>query len=135
MQTLREWFTAPWLQWIALLLLCSAYLQGAWDKLRDFPSAVAEVRHLGLVPAVPLAVMTIAVELAGSLMVLSGWNRWLGALLLAGFTASANLLADRFWTRPGSERRQVANTFFEHWGLVGAFVLVAWIDLGGLHAR
>jgi hypothetical protein len=25
----------------------------------------------------------------------------------------------------------VANSFFEHWGLAGGFLLVAWHDLGG----
>lgn len=132
-EALRALFTAPAVQWLALLALCSAYLQGAADKLRDFPGAVAEMRHFGLAPAAPLAAATIALEVAAPLMVLAGWHRWLGALLLAGFTVAANLLADRFWALPRAERRPVANAFFEHWGLAGAFVLVAWIDLGGPH--
>jgi uncharacterized membrane protein YphA (DoxX/SURF4 family) len=130
MDGLRSIFVAPWVHSVALLLLCSAYLQGAFDKLRDFPGAVAEMRHFGLAPAAPLAVATIVLELAASAMVVTGRYRWLGALALAGFTVLASLLADRFWALPAAQRRPVANSFFEHWGLAGAFLLVAWHDLG-----
>ncbi|RCW74510.1 DoxX family protein [Pseudorhodoferax soli] len=130
MDIVRSAFAAPWVQSLALLLLCGAYLQGAFDKARDFPAAVAEMRQFGLAPAAPLAAATIALEAIASAMVVSGWGRWLGALALAGFTLLANLLAARFWTLPAAERRPVANTFFEHLGLAGAFLLVAWHDLG-----
>ncbi len=136
MLALRGLFIAPWVHWLALLFLCSAYLQGAFDKIRDFDGAMSEMRHFGLSPAAPLAVFTIAMEAAASAMILSGYYRWLGALVLAGFTLVANFLADRFWEmddKPRSQRVAVANSFFEHWGLAGGFLLVAWYDLGGAH--
>jgi uncharacterized membrane protein YphA (DoxX/SURF4 family) len=133
MNALLAAITHPAVAWLALLLLCSAYLQGAFDKLRDFRAAVAEMRGFGLRPAAPWAVGVITLEFGASVLVLSGWQRWLGALALAGFTLLANLLADRFWAVPRRERQRVANAFFEHMGLAGAFVLVAWIDLKGLH--
>ena len=126
-------FLSPWVYWLGLLLLCSAYLQGAVDKLWDFRSAVAEMQHFGLAPAAPFAAATIVLELGASLMILTGWQRWLGALALASFTVLANFLADRFWSAPKGQRIGVANAFFEHWGLAGGFLLVAWLDLGGRH--
>ncbi|SDN93896.1 Uncharacterized membrane protein YphA, DoxX/SURF4 family [Rhodoferax sp. OV413] len=132
----RSAFTAPWVHWLALLFLCAAYLQGAFDKARDFPAAVAEMRRFGLSPAAPLAAATIAMEFVASALILTGYHRWLGALALAGFTVMANFLADRFWQmddKPKSQRVMVANSFFEHWGLAGGFLLVAWYDLGGAH--
>lgn len=130
MEDLRSAFASPWVESLALLLLCAAYLQGAFDKARDFPAAIAEMRRFGLAPAAPLAAATIVLEAAASVMVVSGWWRWLGALALCGFTLLATLLAARFWTWPAAQRRPVANTFFEHLGLAGAFLLVAWHDLG-----
>ena len=130
MDALRSAFASPWVHSLALLLVCSAYLQGAFDKARDFSSAVAEMRQFGLAPAAPLALATIMLEAAASVMVVSGWWRWLGALALAGFTVLASLLADRFWAVPAPQRRRAANAFFEHLGLAGAFLLVAWHDLG-----
>ena len=107
MQTATAVFLSPWIHGLALLLLCSAYLQGAFDKIRDFGGAVDEMRHFGLSPAVPMAVVTIAFELLASALVISGWYRWLGALALAAFTVAATFLADRYWLRPKGERVMV----------------------------
>ncbi len=126
--------TAPWVQSLALLCLCAAYLQGGWYKALNFRGAVAEVKALGLTPAAPIAAAVLVLQLAASALILTGWYRWLGALALAGFTVLAALLADRFWVAPQAERQRAANAFFEHWGLVGGMLLVAWHDLGGSHA-
>lgn len=115
---------------LALLALTGAYLQGGLNKLVDFPGAVAEAQHFGLQPATLVAALTIAVELGASLLVLTGMARWLGALALAVFTLAATFVANRYWSLPvGPERFMTANAFFEHLGLAGAFVLVAWHDL------
>jgi uncharacterized membrane protein YphA (DoxX/SURF4 family) len=115
----------------ALLALTSAYLQGGLTKVLDFPSAVAEMTHFGLAPAAPLAAAVIALEIIAPIMVLSGLLRWAGAMALAAFTVAASLLANRFWGMAGAERFAAANAFFEHLGLAGALVLVAWYDLAG----
>jgi uncharacterized membrane protein YphA (DoxX/SURF4 family) len=120
---------APWVRWLALLFLCAAYLQGGIDKLVDFDAAVAEMSHFGLSPAAPLAAAVIALELGCSLLVLTGRLRWLGALALAGFTLMATFVANRFWELPMPDRVMAANGFFEHIGLVGGFLLVAWHDI------
>ena len=120
--------------WCLLLLLCSAYLQGGIGKALDFPAAVGEMRHFGLAPAAPLALLTILGELGASLLVLSGVLRWAGALYLGLFTFGANLVANRFWLLEGSARTMAENGFFEHLGLVGAFLIVALVDLGGAKA-
>ncbi|EYR84513.1 MULTISPECIES: DoxX family protein [unclassified Shinella] len=117
-------------RWIALLGLCAAYIQGSVMKLFDFNGAIAEMEHFGLTPAAPIAATIILVELACSAMVLSGFWRWIGALALAGFTLMATFIALRFWEMPsGMPRMMATNSFFEHLGLAGAFMLVAWYDL------
>ena len=118
-----------WMHWIALLLLCAAYLQGGLVKLFDFSGAVAEMQHFGLSPAVPMAAATIALELVAPAMILLGVYRWLGALALAGFTLAATFMANRFWSAPPDAQFMLMNAFFEHLGLVGGFLLVAWHDL------
>lgn len=119
----------PVVRWVALLLLCGAYIQGGLVKLFDFPGAVAEMEHFGLTPAVPMAVATIVLELGAAALILLGRWRWLGALALAVFTIAATFMANRFWSAPPEARFMLANAFFEHLGLAGAFVLVAWEDL------
>jgi uncharacterized membrane protein YphA (DoxX/SURF4 family) len=120
---------APLVRWLALLALCAAYLQGGLVKAFDFAGAIAEMNHFGLSPAAPLAIVTIALELGASLLILTGVYRWLGALALAGFTLMATLLANRFWETAPPERFMAMNGFFEHIGLCGGFLLIAWCDL------
>ena len=40
----------------------------------------------------------------------------------------ATFVASRFWSAPAADRFMLENGFFEHLGLVGAFLLVAWVD-------
>lgn len=107
--------------------LCSAYLQGGLNKLLDYPGAVAEMAHFSLTPPDFFAVAVILLELICPLMILLGVFRWLGALILAGFTLGATLMALRFWEMSVGEARTItANTFFEHLGLCSAFLLIVW---------
>jgi uncharacterized membrane protein YphA (DoxX/SURF4 family) len=45
----------------------------------------------------------------------------------------ATFVASRFWEFSMPDRLMVENTFFEHLGLVGGFLLVAWQDLGAVY--
>jgi len=114
---------------IALLGLCAAYIQGGLAKVHDFSAAVAETQSFGLPFAAAATAATIVTELAGSALILTGIYRWLGALWLAGFTLFATLAANRFWELPLPQRFMVENSFFEHLGLIGGLLLVAWLDL------
>jgi uncharacterized membrane protein YphA (DoxX/SURF4 family) len=134
---LETWFTrhvyplaaSPVIRFIALAGLCSAYVLGGCTKLLDFGSAIAEAQHFGLPFAAAVAAATIVTELAGPALILTGFYRWLGAIWLAGFTLIATFVANRYWEIPQPERFMVENSFFEHLGLVGGFLLVAWYDI------
>jgi len=127
--TRMTWFATPVVHWLALLGLCAAYLQGGMQKAMDFSGAVAETAHFGMSPAVPVTLAVIVLELGASLAILCNRGRWLGAVALAVFTLAATFVANRFWDAPAPARFGMTNAFFEHLGLVGGFVLVAWHDL------
>lgn len=126
-------FVAIVLEWaptwfLARLLLVSAYLLGGIVKLADWPGAIAEQAHFGMQPPALWAALTIAVEIAGSALILSNRLVWLGAGMLGIFTFFAALTANAFWSMPhGQERFMATNAFFEHLGLIGGFVLVALV--------
>jgi uncharacterized membrane protein YphA (DoxX/SURF4 family) len=109
------------------IALTSAYLLGGLTKLADFPAAVAEMQHFGLDPGWLWASLAIAVELIGSVLVISGRLAWLGAGGLGVLTAIAALTANNFWTMQGRERFMALNGFFEHIGLIAGLVMVALI--------
>ncbi len=119
--------------WLARFGLCLAYLYSGIAKLIDFPSAIAEQAHFGLQPAALFAVATILVQLGGSALVLFAQGRAaaLGALALAGFTLIATIIGHPFWTTSGMDRFQNLNSFLEHFGLIGGFLLVTLIELQG----
>jgi len=39
-----------------------------------------------------------------------------------------SFVANRFWSAPPADRFMLENGFFEHLGLVGGFLRVAWMD-------
>jgi uncharacterized membrane protein YphA (DoxX/SURF4 family) len=117
----------PWVLFAARLALTSSYLLGGVTKLLNFPAAIAEQEDVSLRPGWLFAALTILVELGGSALVLSGIAVWLGAGALGCLTAVAMLKADKFWTKSGQKRMAQANAFFEHLGLIGGFVLIAFI--------
>jgi uncharacterized membrane protein YphA (DoxX/SURF4 family) len=122
-------FATPAVRWIALLGLCAAYLQGGIVKLTDISGAIAEMNHFGVSPAMPFAIAVIGLELIASVAILTGYGRWLGALALGAFTVAASLTANRYWELGSAARFATENAFYEHLGLAGGFLLVAWHDL------
>ncbi|KQN06747.1 hypothetical protein ASE85_19050 [Sphingobium sp. Leaf26] len=113
---------------LARLMLTGAYVLGGIVKLTDWQGAVAEQAHFGMSPPALWAVLTIALELVGPLLILTGRLVWLGAGMLGVFTLLAAFTANAFWAMPaGQERFMATNAFFEHIGLIGGFILVAMI--------
>jgi uncharacterized membrane protein YphA (DoxX/SURF4 family) len=110
--------------WLARVLLTSAFWWSGIAKLSNFDAAVAEMQGLGLAPAVPIAALTITVQLLGSALVIAGRAVWLGAGMLAVFTLAASAAAHAFWTLDGVARTMAVNTFLEHLGLVAGFFFV-----------
>lgn len=129
MQANPRWVDAilawRWTWPLARVALTSAYVVGGLTKLFNFSDAVAEQAHFGLHPPALFAALTIAVELVGSALVISGRRLWLGGGALAVFTALATLIAHPFWNLAGHERFLATNAFFEHLGLIAAFAIAA----------
>lgn len=121
---------APPVAFFARALLALAYLVSGVAKLADFDGAIAEQRHFGLEPAWLFAIATIATQVGGALALLFGRGllRIAGAAALAAFTVVATLVAHRFWNETGLDRFRDFNSFFEHAGLVGGFLHVAWSE-------
>ena len=117
-----------WTGFLARLALVGAYLLGGIVKASDWTAAVAEQAHFGMSPHALWAALTIAIEIVGPLLILSGRSVWFGAGMLGVFTLFAAITANAFWAMPaGQERFMATNAFFEHLGLIGGFVLAAMV--------
>jgi uncharacterized membrane protein YphA (DoxX/SURF4 family) len=109
---------------ITRLALTSLFLIAVVIELGDFPGAVAIQAHFGLHPAPLWAGVVIAVQLAGSFLILLGRYVWLGAGMLAGLTGATEIIAHRFWELSGAAEFTARNEFFEHLGMIAGLVLV-----------
>jgi len=125
----------PAMHWIALLCFCSPHLPGGLTKAFNFDAAIDEMKQFGLRPPLALAVAVIVMEIGASMLVLSGFLRHAGALMLGCFTSFATFIANRFWETPLPKRYAIENSFFEPPDLVGGFILVAWYDLRRRYAE
>ena len=118
---LRRLMAQPFLETTARLALASPFFISGIIKLMDFAEASAEVSGLGLQPAAAVAAAVILVQLGGSALFMTRRFCWLGAGMLAVFTAYATLLAHPFWQFQGPERGHQTATFFEHVAIIGGF--------------
>ena len=122
---LRRLIAQPFLETTARLALASPFFISGIIKLMDFSEASAEVSGLGLQPAAAVAAAVILVQLGGSALFMTRRFCWLGAGMLAVFTAYATLLAHPFWQFQGPERGHQTATFFEHVAIIGGFAAAA----------
>lgn len=117
---------APAFGVLARAILTLPYWWSGVAKLADLHGALAEASHFGLKPAWLVVAATVLVQLGGSLLLILGRLGWLAAGALGVFTASATLIAHPYWTVTDPiERFHALNTFLEHIGLIGGFMLAA----------
>jgi transmembrane protein len=122
---IRSLLAIPALSFLARLALASPFLVSGIMKLVDLEGAVAEMAGVGLSPAGVFAFAVIATQIGGSLLLLTRRWCWLGAGLLAGFTALATLIAHPFWTFEGMDRIRQMMTFLEHVAIAGGLLSAA----------
>lgn len=114
---------------VARVMVTAPFIVGGLTKVFDWPAGVAEMAHVGLQPAAAFNLAALLTQLLGSALVIANRWVWLGAGALGVFTVWATLLAHRFWEFSGSERFMQLNSFFEHWTISAAFILVAVVGL------
>lgn len=111
---------------LARATLTLPYWWSGLAKLADLHAALAEAASLGLKPGWLVVAATILVQLGGSTALILGRAGWLAAGALGVFTGLATLVAHPYWTLADPmERFHALNTFLEHVGLIGGFMLAA----------
>jgi uncharacterized membrane protein YphA (DoxX/SURF4 family) len=121
---LQNLLAPTWIEGLARCGLVTVFVYSGIDKLLHFQAAQHEFADVGLNPAALFVAATIIVQLGASILLFSRHALW-GALLLAGFTVMATLIAHRFWQAPPAQYRDALNAFLEHLGLIGAFLSIA----------
>jgi uncharacterized membrane protein YphA (DoxX/SURF4 family) len=99
--------------------LASPFLASGVLKLFDWQGAVAEFTALGIYGPRLAVAAVVFTQFAGSLLLLHERRAWLGAVILAAFTALATIIAHPFWLFEGTDRVRQLTTFLEHLALIG----------------
>jgi uncharacterized membrane protein YphA (DoxX/SURF4 family) len=108
---------------IARLLLAGGFVFSGVNKLLDFGGTVQEMAHNGLPLPALVAATVIATQLGGSLLLLFPRTSWIGAGLLAGFTALATLIAHAPWGDAGPVLLPQSVIFLQNAGILGGLLL------------
>ena len=114
---------------VARVAVTLPFLVGGFSKLFDWQRGEAEMLHVGLHPAWAFNLASLLTQLIGSALVIANRRVWLGAGALGVFTVIATLLAHRFWDLSGDARMMQMNSFFEHWTICAAFILVTVVRI------
>ncbi|WLR95979.1 DoxX family protein [Shinella sumterensis] len=111
---------------LARLVLTSMFWLSGIAKLADFSGGVAEMAHFGLEPPALFNIATAVVQLVGSALIIANRWTWLGAGMLAVFTALTIPIAHNFWTMEEPMRTVEFYVVMEHITVIGALMVVAW---------
>ena len=123
--TIQDVLGASWFGYTARVLFTFVFWSSGVMKLVRFKAGVAEMEMFGLKPAWAFNVATICIQLIGSALIVFSIHTWLGAGLLALFTALTIPIAHRFWTMPEPMRTLDSCIVLEHVTVIGALMVVA----------
>jgi transmembrane protein len=115
----------PWMSLLCRILITFPFWLSGLMKLLNFGQAMGEMQHFGLEPAASFAVLTIIVQIGGSLLIILRCMAWLGAGALIGFTLLTIPIAHAFWRLTGEQAFIEGMFVIEHVSVVGGLLLAA----------
>ena len=115
---------------LARLALGAIFVQSGFGKLTDLAGFTAGLEGMGVPLAAVLAPLGAVVEFFGGLaLVLGAWTRP-AAVLVAGFTVAATLIAHRFWAVPAEQQAMQTIQFMKNLAIVGGLLGVVAAGAG-----
>lgn len=104
---------------LGVLFLISGVL-----KIGGFAGTAAWMASAGLPLASILLVLTIVIEIAGGLTLITGWNARWGALGLAVFLVPVSLVFHGFWSADAATFQNQLNHFLKNVSILGGMLVV-----------
>lgn len=120
---------------VARIFLAAVFLYSGVVKVVGWQGAINEFDLLSVpLPAFAVAA-TVAVQLAGGLAIVLGWQIRAAAAVLAAFTVVATLIGHPFWAFAGMEFQRQLTAVLEHLAIVGGFLLLTITGPGRLSVQ
>jgi putative oxidoreductase len=115
---------------IARILLAALFITAGLSKISSFDGTVGYIASKGLpVPAL-LAVLAIALEVLGGIVVVVGYKARIASLLLAIFTLVAGFIFHNFWVAPADQAYIQNIMFMKNLSIAGGLLLLTVFGAG-----
>ena len=107
---------------VARILLGAIFVQSGFGKLMALGGFIAGLESQGVPMATMLGTVGACVECFGGLaVVLGAWTR-VAAILVAGFTVAATLIAHRYWEAAPEAMKMQQLQFMKNLAIIGGYV-------------
>jgi putative oxidoreductase len=107
------------------LLIVALFLPAGLSKITGFDGTVAYFTSLGLFAPTLAVVVTIIVEVLGSIALLVGYKVRLISSLLALFTLAASIVGHAYWSAPAEAAFVAQLLFFKNIAVIGGLLALA----------
>jgi putative oxidoreductase len=117
---------------LARLLFAALFLPAGLSKLGGFEGTVGYIASAGLPLPQGGAALAIVVEIAGSLLLIVGFQARIAAAVLAVFTLLATVIFHAFWGAAPEQAYVQQLMFFKNIAVVGGLLLLVSSGAGAL---
>jgi len=114
------------------ILLAGLFVLSGYDKIAGFDGTVGYIASAGLPMPSVVAVLTIALELVGGLMLVVGLLTRPVALAIAAFTLLTAFIFHAYWSDPEAARMGQYLSFWKNLSIAGGMLVLAAFGPGAL---
>jgi putative oxidoreductase len=109
---------------VGRILLVILFLKSGWGKIGGFDQTAAMMASKGLPMAEVLLVITIALELGASALLIVGYKARWAALGLALWLIPVTIMFHPYWAVPADQVMNQSNNFFKNLSIFGGMLMV-----------
>jgi putative oxidoreductase len=110
---------------LARILIAPLFLVSALRSLYAVAGTAGYFARLGVPMPEVMTWVVIAIELAGAVLLIAGWQTRFTAWVLVAFVVVATLLAHRFWAGDPAQYANQLNHFLKNLAVIGGLLLLA----------
>ena len=117
---------------VGRLLIVALFLPAGLGKIAGFEGTLGYFASLGIPAPVFALVVTILIEVLGSIALLVGFQTRIVAVIMAIFTLAAAVTGHAYWAAPADAAFIAQLLFFKNIAVMGGLLVLASAGAGGL---
>jgi len=118
-------FATSLVPFLARILICAIFVQGALGKIFGWSSQIAYMQSHGIGFTAPLLAAALVIESAGVICLLTGFAARPAAAVMFAYLVVLSVLLHPFWSAPPSSAGMLQTHFFKNMGIAGGLLLLA----------